>query len=454
MKPLPIRWKFALWAAALVGVAIALFAAGTLRNLYEEQVEAVDIELTAELRRLERLPPGRLLGGSVEELAGFHEGLVIAVFDAHGHIAHRSPEFPESVARAAINTTGIHTVRTAQGGGWRAQMFRHGEVVAVVGFSLDEVRQIVRDLLIAYALSIPIVLIVSALGGWWVAGRALSPLRDLTAAAESIGAEQLDHRVPEPGADDEIRRLAAVLNAMLARLEKSFQQTRRFAADASHELRTPLTIMQGEIERLLRTPQLEPAHEQKLVSLQEELGRLDRITEDLLLLARFDAGHIPPRSERVDFSALVRTACDDAELLAASQQIELRPRVPEGVAVQGSDAHLRRLVLGLLDNAVRYNQPRGRIECTLETDPAAVRLRVRNTGPGIAPAARARVFERFFRGDAARLRGGHGLGLSLGREIARAHGGDLELSSATPDGLTEFVVTLPPAAPQLRPPGE
>jgi signal transduction histidine kinase len=288
-----------------------------------------------------------------------------------------------------------------------------------------------------------VVLVVAALGGWWVAGRALAPLRDLTAAAESIRAVRLDRRVPVAPANDEIRRLADVLNAMLGRLEKSFEHAQRFAADASHELRTPLTIMHGEIERLLRTPNLDRMHEEKLLSLQEEIGRLDRITEHLLLLARFDTGNVAMRREPVDFSALVAGTCEDAELLAEAQAITLTTHVGPGIIVAGDDAHLRRVVLTLLDNAVRYNHVNGKVESTLELRSTGVELRVRNTGPGVPESGRAQLFQRFFRVDPARGRGGHGLGLSLAREIARAHDGEIELGPNVQEGWTEFILTLP-----------
>jgi heavy metal sensor kinase len=322
---------------------------------------------------------------------------------------------------------------------------RRGESTIVLAHTLAELNDIMRDLLLGYAVLFPVVLIISALGGWWAAGRALAPLRELTVAAESIRADHLDRRVPVYPANDEIRRLTDVLNAMLARLEQSFQQAQRFAADASHELRTPLTIMHGEIERLLRTPNLERGHEEKLLSLQEEIGRLDRITEQLLLLARFDSGQVTLAREAMDVSGMVETACEDAEMLADAREVELSTSIAAGIRVDGDQAHLRRVILALLDNATLYNAAGGKVHCALERKGGRVELRVRNTGPGIPAAARGQLFQRFFRVDPARTRGGHGLGLSLSREIVRAHGGDVELNAAAEAGWTEFVVTLPAA---------
>jgi two-component system, OmpR family, heavy metal sensor histidine kinase CusS len=203
-------------------------------------------------------------------------------------------------------------------------------------------------LLLAFGFSLPLVLFVAALGGWWVAGRALQPLHEFTEAAERIGAEHLNRRVEVPATDDEIRRMATVLNAMLGRLEKSFRQAQRFAADASHELRTPLTIMDGEVERLLREPALPAETERRLLSLQEEIARLQRITEQMLLLARFDAGGTGALHAPVDFSTAVRVACDDAELLATANGLTIQAEVAPNVTVRGNDGHLRQLLLNLL----------------------------------------------------------------------------------------------------------
>lgn len=445
MKPLPIGWKFALWAAALVGVVLGIFAGGTYLNLYHEQIEAVDLELEAESRHLLTIEESSLSQRTLDELVRFQPWLAVAMFDADGNITRRSGSLPEALARDSVAVKEIRTVPDATGNTWRVTTIRRGPNTFVIAHTLVEVREIIGDLLFAYGVLAPIVLVIAALGGWWVARRSLAPLRELTKAAESIRADHLERRVPSYAANDEVQRLTDVLNAMLARLEKGFQQAQRFAADASHELRTPLTIMHGEIERLLRTPDLGRAHEETLLSLQEEISRLDRITEHLLMLARFDAGQITLGRVRLDLSALVRTACEDAELLADARDVELESRITPGLFVTGDDAHLRRVVLSLLDNATRYNVAGGKVECELESTGDEIVLRVRNTGPGIQASARPQLFQRFFRVDPARARGGHGLGLSLSREIAGAHGGRIELNSAAAQGWTEFVVTLPAA---------
>lgn len=441
MKPLSIRWKFGLWSALATAITLCVFAAGTLLNLYHEQIESMDLELNTEARLLASRPPGPP-SATAQTAIDFHLWLAYAVFAENERLEYVSPLLPEATARQALTTTGLHTTRD-ENTSWRIGAFRgERQQIVVLAYDLQEARETVADLLLSYALSLPLVIMAAAFGGAWVARRALAPVRALAEAAENISSERLDRRVPEPGANDEVRRLATVLNAMLARLEKSFLQTQRFAADASHELRTPLTVMRCEVEQLVRSPGLTTKDEAKLLSLQEEIGRLERIIEHLLLLARFDAGNAEPVQARVDFSHLVGEACEDAELLAAAAQIAITVEISPALIVSGDELFLRRLVLNLLDNAVRHNQPNGRVDCRLLRAGDTIEFRVRNTGPGIPAAMRISLFQRFFRADPARSGGGHGLGLALSREIARSHHGEVELEAEQP-GWTELVVRLP-----------
>jgi signal transduction histidine kinase len=309
---------------------------------------------------------------------------------------------------------------------------------------LHPVQDLVGDLIFDYLLALPFVLLVGAAGSWWFAKRALLPVANITEAAKAITAERLDARLPVPLSDDEIGRLTNVLNAMFDRLQRGFEQATRFTADASHELRTPLTILRGEIEEALRTGCFDATQERVLVGLLEQTSGLQKIADNLLLLARFDAGKTPVLHDSIDLSALVREAAEDAELLASPGRIEICAEVPPGVQVCG-DAHLlRRVLLNLIDNAVRYNRDGGSVGLALRCDGNEAVLVIGNTGPGIPEDRRAELFQRFFRLDADRNRGtgGSGLGLSLCREILAAHDGRIELVKSD-NGRTEFAVRLP-----------
>lgn len=445
MIRLPIRWKFAQWAAVLVGLALVAYSGGTLRNLYKEEREAVDLTIESQGRLLTQLPETELLQRPIAALLQHQPWSALAIFDDRGQLRRLSETLPESLARGATTESQLHTARLPGKAAWRLQTYRAGRLTVVIAHDLSEVDEIIHDLMVSYALSLPLVLLVAALGGWWVAGRALRPIRTLMVSAESIRADLTEWRVPidprEP--HDELRRLAEALNATLTRLATSYQQSQRFAADASHELRTPLTIMRGELDRLIRHPGLDRPVEEKLLSLQEEVARLDRITEHLLLLARFDAGGAVVERQAVDLSQLVADVCEDVELLGETHHVTLRSTIPPALTVQGDAGHLRRALLALLDNAVRYNRESGEVVCQLLRTGDKAEIRIQNTGPGIPDQARPQLFQRFFRADPARVRGGHGLGLSLAREIARAHGGEIALAEPGAPDRTEFVFSLP-----------
>jgi heavy metal sensor kinase len=434
-----------------MGAVLALFALGTLANIRQEQFEAVDLEIEAEARRfLEMLGrPGTRQDAA--DFTRFEPRISVAQLGPAGELLSQSPGMPADAVRSAYRREGIHDIVTPAGS-WRIGRWNRDGASVVVAYDLQEVHDILRDLLLTYLVLLPFMAAVAGSGGWWLAGRALEPVRNLTAAAERIQPSQMQQRVDVPLSNDEISRLAIVLNDMLARLETSFSQSQRFAGDASHELRTPLTIMRGNVERLLHESHPSPAQETLLLSLQEEINRLDHITEHLLLLARFDAGKVPLQTEMVDFSALLSEALDDAELLAAARHIELTADVPGGLHVKGDHDHLRRLLLNLLHNAVAHNQPDGTVSCHLEKRANTLVLRIGNTGPGISLQERDRLFERFYQVDPSRTnRQGHGLGLSLCKEIVRTHRGEIMLSPDSRTGWTEFVVTLPAAKPQARP---
>ena len=436
MRPLAFNTRLALGGALLVFITLALFAAASLLFFRFEQFEQVDLELHATLAA----PRGA--SGLPEAPPPY---VSVAEVDSAGKVITASEHFPVDLAPLALKHSEPVNV-SLPAPGWRLLAHKTPKGAVVAAYDLYEVRDVTMDMLHACLVALPVLAGLAGAAAWWISHHALRPLRDLTAATSGVAALRLDQRVPVPPAEDDLRSLSLAFNAMLARLEAGFEQARRFSADASHELRTPLTIMRGEISRLLRSPGLSSAVETALLSLQEEISRLERITEHLLLLARLDAGQIGvDLFEPVDFSALVLAACEDAEMLAGGREVRLHVSPAPETAVNGDALLLRRVVLNLLDNATRYNQPGGDVWCELACVSGRVELRVRNTGAVITPEARAGLFRRFYRADAARGRGGNGLGLALSREIARSHGGELSLQADPAPGYTEFLLTLPAA---------
>jgi signal transduction histidine kinase len=231
---------------------------------------------------------------------------------------------------------------------------------------------------------------------------------------------------------------------MMDRLESSFQQATRFSADASHELKTPLAVMQGELENALQSATPGSAEQRVFANLVEEAQRLKTITRSLLLLAEADAGQLPLTMATVNLSALLGELIEDIEVLATEFRIKVAVDIAPNLQVCADGSLLRQAVLNLLHNAIRYNEPAGWITITLAARNDQIELDVCNGGPGIPTADQPRLFDRFFRADAARSRqvDGVGLGLSLAREIARAHQGTLTLQQSQP-GRTCFSLALP-----------
>jgi two-component system OmpR family sensor kinase len=288
----------------------------------------------------------------------------------------------------------------------------------------------------------PLAIGAAALGGWFLARRALAPVDAMVDAARRIEAEDLSRRVATSGSQDELGRLATVLNDMLARLERSFTAVRQFSADAAHELRTPLTILKGEIEVALRSAPGEAEYRRVLASCLEEVDRLSALVEDMLFLARSDSGTVSLPQTPVDLTALLAELAAPLRALADNAGVTLSVAAAERLAVAGSRHMLFRALFNLGENAIKYTPAGGRVELALRRDAAAALVEVCDTGPGIPPAERDRIFDRFYRGDPARGRGGTGLGLALVRSIISMHGGRISVHGG-PTGGTCFRVSLP-----------
>ena len=311
---------------------------------------------------------------------------------------------------------------------------RGGSGTVIVGENVDDVDDGVRALIVTLLLVVPAAVAVLAGAVWWLVGRTLRPVEAIRTEVDGIGLGQLDHRVPAPGTGDEIDRLAETMNAMLARLEASAADQRRFVADASHELRTPLARLRTQFEVDLADPRADLR-----ATVREGLRDVDdmqAIVDDLLFLARLDAGAAAGRFDRLDLDAIV------AEEVARARTTTDRSIDTSAVApavVRGDGHQLARLVRNLLANATRH--ARERVVVSVREQDDGVVLTVADDGPGIPPADRERVFERFVRLDDARTGNGTGLGLAIARDIAALHGGTVVAAGGT--GGAELVVHLP-----------
>ncbi len=306
-----------------------------------------------------------------------------------------------------------------------------------------ETAELLFDLTSAYAVALSVAVLMAALSVWWITRKALQPLQEAATAAEQLNAKALNQRLPEPKTRDEVGRLVQVLNHSFDRLERSFELATRFSSDASHELKTPLTIMRGEIEAALKAEAENPRIESLLDGLLAQTQRLCDIVEKLLLLSRADAGGLKLTKEILNFSAICHELVEDAQILAGPKRIITEFKILPDVLVLADELYLRRVLLNLLDNAVKYNIESGLLAISLTKSETMAIFRIANTGPGITKEHEKRVFERFYRADPSRSSetSGSGLGLSICREIIAAHGGQMWLEEPGSE-WTAFIVSL------------
>jgi heavy metal sensor kinase len=305
-----------------------------------------------------------------------------------------------------------------------------------------------HELLIAILIGLPIALIGSALGGYSLAKRALRPIEQIAEQAQTISAERLGRRVPIENPNDELGHLARVLNELLARLETSFEQMRRFTADASHELRTPLTAIRSVGEGALRGQHVDPGCREVVGSMLEEVERLTTLVDALLTLSRAEGGHVALRREPVALIDLTREVASHLGVLAEDkrQEIDLTTSDNDDGAtpVRIDRTVVREALINLLDNAIKYSPEGARIAVRVGHTNGRATIAITDQGPGIAPEHRDRIFERFYRIDKARSRemGGAGLGLAIAKWAIDVHGGSIEVESR-PGGGSTFRVLLP-----------
>ncbi|MDP9098813.1 MAG: ATP-binding protein [Verrucomicrobiota bacterium] len=449
MKPTTLRARVALWTVAVVTGALILFGASAAWYLRKELRENLDDEISAEAREfISELSEQQLdwrKPHNTEEF--FREQAVhiqnVEVYDRDGHFLYRSPKLgSEEILRAAGNRK-LFDVKT-KSGAVRFAVFEAGDIRFALGRELRGVTESLLGLVSAYLFTLPLIILAAGAGGWWIAHRATAPVNMIAVQAQKISASDLHQRIPLPASGDEIGNLALVLNAMFDRLQRSFEQVTRFTSDASHELKTPLALMRAELELALGSESIPPAQRELLSDLIEQCSELSQIVDGLLFLSRTDDRRLAIEQSPIDLVALVRELLEDAEILAAQAGLTIVCDLPAQLPVTGDVRLLRRAIMNLLGNAIKHNHTGGRVVVTAASDGENAVLAIRNTGPRIPPAAQGKVFERFYRSDSSRNKetGGHGLGLSIAREIARAHRGDAHFVRSDAE-WTEFSLSLP-----------
>lgn len=355
---------------------------------------------------------------------------------------------PAGIPRVAVQEIPLQPGHGAVEAIRRRTRLATGEVLDIVVARTGDVEQHALNSFALIALFlIPLTALAAALVGRTVADRILQPLNRLVSASREIGIAGLARRVEEPESPAELRELSLAFNGMLGRLERAVEALRRFTADASHELRTPLTAIRGTLQVSLARPRPPEELRETLEEVLDETGSMLALVEDLLTLARGDESAARAPAAPVDLAAVLRDVQDIGAALADGKPVQVTLEAPEELRVLGSAGGLRRLLLNLVSNAVKFTDA-GSVAITAAQEGGNgeqwVRVAVRDTGPGIAPEHLPRVFDRFYRVDEARERGGSGLGLAIARMIAEQHGGSLDARSTTGAG-SEFVLRLPAA---------
>ncbi len=373
-----------------------------------------------------------------------------AVVDREGHLIYQSHFWPDGLTpalRAHIDgaeaAMGLRVYTEMDGKApWRLAVNRNPEHSLVVAADLGPYLAQFDRIRLTFLLVFAVALLCVGGGSWILAWRAIRPLDRLVEATETITAQDLERRLPQGMGGREIDQLVDVFNEMLERLERSFNHATRFSADAAHELKTPLTILQGQLDQALQEAPAGSPLQQNLGRLLEEVQRLKVIIRRLLLLSLADAGRIRISPAPMRLDELVEQIIDDVEILAP--ELIVTQELEADAWVNADEALLQQAIQNLVNNAIKYNIPGGKIRFQLFRHDGAVRCAIANTSEGIPEEDRQRVFHRFYRVDPAHSRkvDGVGLGLSLAREIMRAHSGKLWLADA-PEGWVMFVLELP-----------
>jgi heavy metal sensor kinase len=455
------RLQLTAWYLLLFTLLFAAFSIFLYEVLENALYKRLDEVLTSEVSTAAGLFRGELAefkgDASAAALDAMSEmgirDVVVAVFEGNKLLASNTPlkgtELLAVVAdAAAAEEPEVRTALPRYGrDGTRAVARKFAidgrQYVLLAAESLHSVKADLGAMRHVLFLALPLIVLIAGAGGFLLATKNLAPLRWMAEQARSITDKNLHNRLEIGAANDELTMLADSFNELLSRLDGSFETMRRFVADASHELRTPLAVIRGEADVALDHDRGPAEYKESLAVIQDEARRLTRLIDDLLNLARADAGHVSLYVEEFYVNDLLAECCRSIQTKAIAKKIDLECRCPEDVAYRGDQELIRRLMLNLIENAIRYTPEGGRVQIKAEDSPGELRIQVADTGIGIPPETATHVFERFYRGDQARSRqnGGFGLGLSIVKWIAESHNGSVELSSKPGLGST-FTVSL------------
>jgi two-component system heavy metal sensor histidine kinase CusS len=441
-----VRVSLALWFTLALAGGLLLFAAGVWMLLRYSLVQDLEQSTAARLESVSRFLDAEWNAPDFDDewreyAQAIPSGVLVAIRDRAGHEVAVHPP-----ALSGYKTDSGNTTWRGERYFWRTDEHTAGtqSYVVTVASSLTLAEALSSRLLWLFAAASPVILVLAGIGGYWMSRRALVPVARLTQQAETLSLDNLSLRLEVVPTGDELQALAETWNRMLGRLQSAVSRLSEFTADASHELRTPLALIRTTAELALRRPRSAEEYRSALETIARESERTTQVIEDLLALARADAGRGALPLVPLDFTDAIADIGSEYRNIASLHNIEFRLHSTAGLMVNGNRAALRRIAAILLDNAFKYTPPGGTVTVSIAQDASRAVLEVSDTGVGIPADVLPRIFERFYRADPARnyATGGHGLGLSIAEWIARAHQGVITVASEPGRGST-FRFTLP-----------
>jgi two-component system OmpR family sensor kinase len=454
MKPLPLRARLTAWYSLVLAVILMVFALTVtweqgrvgLRRL-DRELDNLTLTLSSLLRdELSEMPNPQGAAQEVQHTVAAI-GREIAILTADGQVLASNPKDSAQLSKRALGAPDRRTwATTTSDGRWRTAARRAtiagGEYVLLAAAPLADAMRERREAQEAMWLGMPLLLLLSAAGGFWLASVALRPITEMARRAAQLpvtGGEDLG----QSGRRDELGQLERAFNDLLARLRTTLAAQRQFMADASHELRTPVSVMRSAADVALDRPHRDESEYREALGLvASQSQQVSRLLEDMLMLARADAGGYPLRPVSLYLNELAQSCADSLSGLARRRGVAMQVTAPSDVPFVGDEDLLRRMFSNLLLNAVQHTRPGGRVEIAVTIDADLLTIAVADQGKGIAEPDRTRIFDRFVQLDPARRRSGAGLGLPISRWIVEAHGGRLELQTTSESGSV-FVGLFP-----------
>ncbi|HNT43146.1 MAG TPA: ATP-binding protein [Syntrophorhabdaceae bacterium] len=461
---LPIKWKLTLWYGGILALILVTFSSGVyiyFQNSLQKSIDTKIKSIAEVLASSMTETHGQSLFGNFERylenaLGKKPKGKFIQIIDASGKIGARLNDLEAeavpvsfvTLERALKGETVYETLESARP---RLRMItmpildsKKVTSIVQVGSSLEEFEDTMKRLLIIMIISIITSISATIVVGYFMAKKTMKPVDQIRRAAVKISSTNLDERIDiKKGRKDELGRLAETFNAMISRLKDSFQRINQFSIDVSHELKTPLTILKGETELALRKERTNQEYRRSMQSNLEEIDRMSRIIDDLLLLSKAETKDIGMNLEKVDLRDLLAGVCLNMKLFGENKGVEVVVRDLEDIRIVGDELKLRRMITNVVENGIKYGHPGGHVTVSSYKQNGFACINVEDDGPGISGEDIKYIFDRFYRADRSRKReSGSGLGLSISKWIAEAHKGTIEVESKPAAGSL-FTIKLP-----------